>query len=468
MKILGVGVLKYENLRLAFQKLANLGVVDLYASIEHEYKSHFWKSEIDIIDFTQCVYGDYDLSNCNAIDADILYKLESCEVDFLRMIERIDYLDEMSFSMRKYAYLDHVKYWNNYLSIEQPQCVVFCNFPHEMYDYVIYSLCKIKGIRTLIFDDFNILPDTLFLIENIEESCLDLKENFDRREKNTTLGKLKNYLDEFYLEKHDLTPIVIKKLAKESKIIYKLFDTLVKISQNKIKLRKDSGIRYRPKMFMAEYLLLRFYNSISINSPNLDVQYIYMPLHYQPECSSNPMGGKYVDQFLIADLISQNLPDNTHLYIKEHPLQKKHGRNGELYRRLNETKGITLIGRNFPSIKLINKCIAVATITGTAGWEGFLKGKPVLKFGSSFYQYAPCVFKIYSEQDLVKAIGKITAGLENSKADILAYVKAIEISSIDSWVLGFIKEPMSSISQEVAVNNIANALKAKISVSESS
>ena len=33
------------------------------------------------------------------------------------------------------------------------------------------------------------------------------------------------------------------------------------------------------------------------------------------------------------------------------------------------------------NLKLIDKCKAVATITGTSGWEALIRGKPVLHFG---------------------------------------------------------------------------------------
>ena len=43
------------------------------------------------------------------------------------------------------------------------------------------------------------------------------------------------------------------------------------------------------------------------------------------------------------------------------------------------------------SFDLIRKCRAISVITGTAGWEGFALGKPVIAFGDVFFRHFPNV-----------------------------------------------------------------------------
>ena len=46
-----------------------------------------------------------------------------------------------------------------------------------------------------------------------------------------------------------------------------------------------------------------------------------------------------------------------------------------------------------PTLELIAKSRAVATITGTAGWEALQMGKPVICFGYAWYRSFPGVFR---------------------------------------------------------------------------
>ncbi|MDA3936192.1 MAG: hypothetical protein PF636_04905, partial [Actinomycetota bacterium] len=49
--------------------------------------------------------------------------------------------------------------------------------------------------------------------------------------------------------------------------------------------------------------------------------YVYFPLHYRPERTSNPDGGVFYDQIIPLAMISEALPPNWKIYVKEHPSQ---------------------------------------------------------------------------------------------------------------------------------------------------
>jgi hypothetical protein len=474
VKVLGVGVLSYSNIEQSIISLEGDKVINLYASIESK-PSISWRKDTIIFDFYQCVSAQYNIENCMPIDGLLLDSMLSAEVIFLKMIERSDYQDRMSYYDRKSSYLNHLTYWNDHLKVNKPDCVIFYNFPHEMYDYVIYSLCKVMGIKVLIFDDINFCPDTLFLIESIEESAIEIRDKLKEikmQGSDFQLKKLQVYLDDFNKQDASFSPKMINDLKEEQiqkgrileqvKIVAKKILSVIK-GDRKI-FRRDFGIRYRPYMMFQERRLFSYYDKHSINTPDLNQKYIYLALHYQPECSSSPMGGHYVEQHLIADLIAKNLPKGWFLYVKEHPLQKKHGRNVELYKRLVKMEKVLLVSRNYPSINLIKKSIAVATLTGTTGWEGFLTKKPVLKFGHSYYQYAPGVYKINSSNDVKLAIKKIKNGTVITDTDIKQFLKAMELVSIDAWVLDFLKKPMTTLSNKEVVENISNALIKRLSL----
>ena len=55
--------------------------------------------------------------------------------------------------------------------------------------------------------------------------------------------------------------------------------------------------------------------------PKLDENFLLFALHFQPERSTMPEGGIFNDQILALKLLSQNIPDNFIIYVKEHPRQ---------------------------------------------------------------------------------------------------------------------------------------------------
>jgi len=59
---------------------------------------------------------------------------------------------------------------------------------------------------------------------------------------------------------------------------------------------------------------------------------------------------------------------------------------------------------------LIERCKAIATITGTAGWEALFKGKPAVVFGHAFYRDAPGVIAVESVEDLATELGRVANG----------------------------------------------------------
>jgi capsule polysaccharide export protein KpsC/LpsZ len=88
--------------------------------------------------------------------------------------------------------------------------------------------------------------------------------------------------------------------------------------------------------------------------------------------------------------LSQILPEDVNIVVKEHPNQRFwRGRNLAFYPNISKLRNVSLISKNTDSFKLIDKSIAVATITGQAGWEAITNSKPVIYFGQAWYKGVP-------------------------------------------------------------------------------
>lgn len=182
----------------------------------------------------------------------------------------------------------------------------------------------------------------------------------------------------------------------------------------------------------------------------------------QPEATTSPFAGVYVDQILAVQMIASELPKNYYIYVKEHPSQTDLCRDAEFYKELLAIPQVRLIPREYNTFDLINNSVAVATATGTAGWEGLFRKKPVLLFGHCFYQYIRGVFMIRTIDDCRKAIDKIINGkYRPTIKDIKIYLKALQEYTIEGS-LDLAHHTISDVPDGVSNQNIINQLTNKI------
>lgn len=114
-------------------------------------------------------------------------------------------------------------------------------------------------------------------------------------------------------------------------------------------------------------------------------EYIYYPLHVDPEASTIVLSPFHTDQVAIIEAISKNMPAGMKLIVKEHvPCSGK--RPDGFYKRISSIPGVTLVSPFLDNFGIIKNAALVATITGTAGFEAIMLGKPALVFGEVHYQ----------------------------------------------------------------------------------
>ena len=127
------------------------------------------------------------------------------------------------------------------------------------------------------------------------------------------------------------------------------------------------------------------------------------------------------------------------IYVKEHPSQQRKHPDGKcrsmhFYRDLLEVRNVRFVPRSFGTFKLMEHCIAVATATGTAGFEGLFQGKPTLLFGHRYFQYASGVFLIHSVEDCCEALNSILEkGVKPTKEDMRLFMNALAKCSVHGY-----------------------------------
>ena len=149
-------------------------------------------------------------------------------------------------------------------------------------------------------------------------------------------------------------------------------------------------------------------NLFSFKLKDLNFNYVYFPLSYQPEATTLAFGDEWDDQLLAIEKISTIIPNDWKIIVKEHPYQWEGVYRGELhFQRLKSINQLCLIdNKSFTSEDLILNSKFTATVSGNSGWEAIRYLKPVLLFGRPWYLTCPGVTHINDASNINEIIDK--------------------------------------------------------------
>lgn len=200
-------------------------------------------------------------------------------------------------------------------------------------------------------------------------------------------------------------------------------------------------ITWRQYYMYRDWVLLtkrRWERDYARLSGGLDVEqatagpYAFFALHYQPERTSCPEGGIYSDQLLALRTVVRALPEGWRLLVKEHPSQFLWQTEGELgrwdgyYDRIRELGPVDLVPLDVSSERLIRRAKAVATVTGTVGWEAAVRGVPTVVLAQPWYAAPGVVLTARNGPDLADAFARIAAGWRPEPTAIAEHLARLE------------------------------------------
>ena len=163
-----------------------------------------------------------------------------------------------------------------------------------------------------------------------------------------------------------------------------------------------------------------------VPSPNdLPGEFIYFPLHVEPEASTMVLSPWHTDQLAVIEALAKSAPANMHIVVKEHsPMLGVRPRG--FYRQIEAMPRVVLLGSEYSTFDLLRNAALTAVITGTAAWEAILLGRPALIVGNS--PFLPIGEGFVFESDLTRLPWAIQCALATPPAsdDTLAlYVGAL-------------------------------------------
>ena len=370
---------------------------------------------------------------------DIYKNLESCPADIYEKL--YPYFPMFHVHLVRESYFESLTYYEcqvfttlflnffyTLIKKEKIELILFGDVPHGAYNFIIYCLARALGIK-ILFVEQSFEFKTFFIYSSLEE--IGRFSNLNIRQNSIPDVKIEEKFEKdlFYMK----MPTSRDKLQKKAV----LFIHPGLWCKNRFQMLREKRKRYKT---IHEYLTYKDLRTVSrlyqekeykhnkkiffSKAADFAQKFVYFPLHLQPEMTTDTLGGVYYDQLLAIEHLSQMLPQDWKIYVKENPKQTEYMRGRAFFIRLGAIDKVVGVKSDTNTYDLIRHSQFVATITGTAGWEAISGGKSVLVFAYAWYRYLPGVTiyhpgvtyrdvlsNIFSHEELEAALNKLRKGL---------------------------------------------------------
>lgn len=405
-----------------------------------------------------------DFFNGFAIDESVIQQYALYERLALKMIDRFIDSADMSYNDRKHFYYQLLIYSENVIRETKADVIVFTEIPHHVAQYVLYAVAREAGVDMAMFGYLPFYQERFVMLRHIEDHPLNNQEIMDDGTFGDEVsGMINDYLATVTGEREKaVMPHMVKQ--KRTSGLWHIGSSFVKRSIGKLSLKqgksssldmlksKEGLIRLLPlsygkssilklKGIVHKKKLKKVYEQLA-QDVDLDDHYVYVPLHYQPERTTNPDGGVFSDQWLMLNLISKSLPESWQIYVKEHPTQfhpryEGHlGRDVSDYHRILALKGVKLASITTDSLLLADKSRAVLSVNSSVTFEAFFRRKPALVFAKNNWLINwDGVFLATDSQSLESIFKRIQDGIEYRENSSFELMKTLHKSTMEIRLL---------------------------------
>lgn len=430
----------------------DVGKIDVVRELKKQpHEVVYWsggnlESQVDKSEFPNTIFHDYydaragkvspqvDDSSFEPPGEALIKKLYETESTLLIMMnKRYEWMPE---NQKKHLYYRYIQYWDGVIKKYQPEAIIYPSAPHTIYDLVIYGLAKLYGIKNIIFE-LTAVYDRAIAMNDYVVGCEALKRQLEEdKDVNFSVSDfepdVRRYYDNQMSFSQELsTPPIVKMFQSK----YTPFKTIEIKAGAILKSISDGSffektirrvLRWRKGNLRQEYEKLQV-------KADFSQKYIYMTLHYQPECTTSPLGGIFVDQLLAIEILSYCLPEDWLIYVKEHPFQwKPRGliyfayRYRGFYEAIAKLRNVRLVPVDTDTYTLIENAKVVASVAGTAPWEGLFRGKPGIIFGYPWYRDCHGIFKVNDATSCKEALNKIKDGFKVDHQKLINYLGSFQ------------------------------------------
>lgn len=291
------------------------------------------------------------------------------------------------YDYREYNYHDYLNlfsiyadvYYNFYIE-NNIKLLVMSRGPHLGFDLMAVLVAQAMKIRILFLEQAH-FPNRFFMYSDFHDFGTFATSKQVAEHPKVTIEKK-------YEKELSYMDVPEKTLKEKRKYFYENNPLIRMLSQLTHKAHRGQAIyRYDLKKKFEK-------NKVAYTQPiNLNEKFVYFGLHLQPELTTSAWGGKYCDQLLALERLSEFIPEDVKIYVKENPKQTYVMRGDLFYKRLLRIKKVVLVPNDTNTYDLIKNSLFISTITGTMGWEAITGGKNALIFGwGAWYRKLPGIY----------------------------------------------------------------------------
>lgn len=322
-----------------------------------------------------------------------------------------------------YGFNDYYRFKRNeILSILEQECKLFENVLDEIkpdflildvtdsqHNYLLSDICKSRKIRVLMlggarFGYRELISEEVDTIDDMIPPPYNGKNG-------VTFEEIQSYYKKFNFIKQIQKSKKILKLSTSARI--KKFLNLIIIYGGKKYQNHFSSKGYTrwnilktlPILDFKRRQVRKFVNKNFMRKIEDKTQFIYYPLHSEPERALSIAAPYFTNQIETITHIAKSIPVGYKVYVKDHPVMDlKGGRSIEFYKEIMKHPNVQLIHPSLSQDELIMKCSLVMTISGTGGVEAAIYGKPTIILADTLYSSLPSVNKLKNLENLPHAI----------------------------------------------------------------
>jgi hypothetical protein len=423
-------------------------------------------------------YHDFKtLLSFNDLEEEFSYALTSVDIDKYEKVLHMLLRDSRTFFLveRSFGVKGQKSTFNHLIRIEticinclkilvkyNPSKVVFDTTPHDPRSWILGRAAEFMGIP-VYFIRRTALPWRSWAVQGIDQhhvvSIDSLHKNIEQQKTELT-GKSKCYLASNKADYYEAMPLLEKEnLKKRRGNIWSWKEEFRNICWWSPAKAFKGCYELREK-----YRLYKAYCESSLKKiPNK--KYIAFFLHFQPERSSLPEGLGYTQQWLAIRALSLAVPSDWVILVREHnsTFQRKYEsiiRSPLLYEQCASLPNVCIAPLGVSTFEIVDHSVAVATLTGTVGFQAVCRNKCALVFGVARYRGCDGVYFVDGWASIVSAISDILkrSPLLND-SNLKRYCEKVEQLSIsNNDDPGVFNVPLKD-EQEGEMKLIANIIK---------
>lgn len=387
--------------------------------------------------------------NNNITQTCLTYENPSSKYDVFKNSQ--DYQRIFSLALERHAFhgigpmfIDHkfensVSFWLDKFTNLNTQIIIFGNVPHLVSEISALYAAKLLKIPSVFKVNIALDYPNLFFwsTDFIKLTQIKLETTLKNIKKINT--RISSAMESFLYLDNKETLLYMKEMDNSRYISFLKFNLMrfpilgfLAWSYSFFKRRKiertfyyiDSNILYDNPKSLLEYrrLFLKRTNAVKLlraeekkyslkSIENIPKDFLYFPLHYQPEATTVPMAFRNYNQVNLIRKIMNVLGPNNFMVVREHPstfhslFSADRGRWKTYYKEISSIKNVILISHEVDNRKLMEKSKAIIALNGTSAFEASLiYGKKSFVFSEHPFLGMSGIVKINNFKKLKKSI----------------------------------------------------------------